>query len=118
MEADRLGMLIIHWAGYDIKQIPAFWESMSQRGGNNFEFFSTHPSDEKRIANMKALIAEIDSDKDFTKGPVIGDAKPTAEYGKANPATPNASKANACPKCGAKIDPGDNFCTSCGQKIQ
>ena len=73
LEADRLGMLIIHWAGYDINQIPAFWESMSQRGGNNFEFFSTHPSDEKRIANMKALIAEINSDKDFTKGPVIGD---------------------------------------------
>ena len=111
-------MLIIHWAGYDIKQIPAFWESMSQRGGNNFEFFSTHPSDEKRIANMKALIAEINSDKDFTKGPVIGDAKPTAEYGKANPATPIASKANVCPKCGTQIDPGDNFCTNCGQKIQ
>ena len=118
LEADRLGMLIIHWAGYDINQIPAFWENMSQRGGNNFEFFSTHPSDEKRIANMKALIAEINSDKDFTKGPVIGDAKPTAEYGKANPATPIASKANVCPKCGTQIDPGDNFCTNCGQKIQ
>ena len=75
LEADRLGMLIIHWAGYDINQIPAFWENMSQRGGNNFEFFSTHPSDDKRIANMKALITEIESDKDFTKGPVIGDAK-------------------------------------------
>ena len=28
LEADRLGMLIIHWAGYDINAIPAFWENM------------------------------------------------------------------------------------------
>ena len=118
LEADRLGMLIIHWAGYDINAIPAFWESMSQKGGNNFEFFSTHPSDEKRIANMKALIAEINSDKDFTSAPVIGDAKPTVAYGKqSNQANPQAQK-TACPKCGAQIDAGDNFCTSCGEKIQ
>ena len=118
LEADRLGMLIIHWAGYDINAIPAFWESMSQKGGNNFEFFSTHPSDEKRIANMKALIAEINSDKDFTSAPVIGDAKPTVAYGKqSNQANQQAPK-TACPKCGAQIDAGDNFCTSCGQRIQ
>ena len=118
LEADRLGMLIIHWAGYDINQIPAFWESMSQKSGNNFEFFSTHPSDEKRIANMKALIAEINSNKDFTSGPVIGDAKPVNEYGKKPAqASPQAPNAKTCPKCGTQIGEGDNFCTNCGQKI-
>ena len=29
LEADKLGMMIIHWAGYDISQIPAFWQSMA-----------------------------------------------------------------------------------------
>ena len=115
LEADRLGMLIIHWAGYDISGIPAFWESMSQRGANDFDFFSTHPSDDKRIANMKALIEEINSGKDFTKGPVIGDAQPVKEYGNSNNANPQAP---ACPKCGTKLDPEDNFCTNCGQKIK
>ena len=118
LEADRLGMLIIHWAGYDINQIPAFWESMSQNSGNNFEFFSTHPSDEKRIANMKALITEINSDKDFTSGPVIGDAKPVTEYGKQpNQANPQASQSK-CPNCGAEIAAEDNFCTNCGGKLK
>ena len=106
-------MLIIHWAGYDINGIPAFWESMSQRGGNEFDFFSTHPSDDKRIANMRALIDEINSQKDFTSGPVIGDAQPTKEYGK----KPEAPQAPACPKCGAQVDPGDKFCTNCGTQI-
>ncbi|MBQ2962333.1 M48 family metalloprotease [Methanobrevibacter sp.] len=118
LEADRLGMLIIHWAGYDINQIPAFWESMSQKGGNNFEFFSTHPSDEKRIANMKALIAEINSDKDFTSGPVIGDPTVTDKTNNWSKQAPQAPKANACPKCGAAIAPEDNFCTGCGYKLK
>ena len=120
LEADRLGMLIIHWAGYDINAIPAFWESMSQKSGNNFEFFSTHPSDEKRIANMKALIAEINSNKDFTNGPVISDAKPTVAYGNPSPSNQNNQppKPNACPNCGAEVAEDDNFCTKCGQKIK
>ena len=118
LEADRLGMLIIHWAGYDINAIPAFWESMSQKGGNNFEFFSTHPSDEKRIANMKALIAEINSDKDFTSAPVIGEPTVTDKTNNWSNQTKQAPKANACPKCGAAIAPEDNFCTNCGQKIK
>ena len=114
----RLGMLIIHWAGYDINAIPAFWENMSQNAGNNFEFFSTHPSDEKRIANMKALIAEINSDKDFTSAPVIGEPTVTDKTNNWSNQTKQAPKANACPKCGAAIAPEDNFCTNCGQKIK
>lgn len=115
LEADRLGMLIIHWAGYDINGIPEFWEGMSQQGGNDFEFFSTHPSDEKRIANMKALIAEINSEKDFYSAPVIGDSK-VAENAVSYQNT-NQSKGQ-CKSCGAEIAQGDNFCTNCGQKVE
>ena len=124
LEADRLGMLIIHWAGYNINEIPAFWESMSQKGGYNFEFFSTHPSDEKRIANMKVLIDEINSQKDFYSGPVIGElanksatqANPQANAPQ-NPA-PQAPNARVCKKCGAQLAADDNFCTNCGQKVE
>ncbi len=41
-------MMIIHWAGYDISEIPAFWQSMSEENANDFDFFSTHPSDDKK----------------------------------------------------------------------
>ena len=61
LEADRLGMLIIHWAGYDISGVPAFWQKMSGHNANNFDFFSTHPSDDKRIAGMKNLVLEIEN---------------------------------------------------------
>ena len=36
LEADFLGMLIIHWAGYSIKPIPDFWKKMSNQNSNNF----------------------------------------------------------------------------------
>lgn len=39
LEADRLGMMIIHWAGYDISRIPAFWQSMSAQNSNEHDFF-------------------------------------------------------------------------------
>ena len=38
-EADKLGMMIIHWAGYDISGVPAFWQKMSGHNANNFDFF-------------------------------------------------------------------------------
>ena len=47
IEADKLGMMIIHWAGYDISGIPAFWQATSQYNANDFDFFSTHPSDDQ-----------------------------------------------------------------------
>ena len=60
LEADKLGMMIIHWAGYDISGIPRFWQSMSGRNPNNHDFFSTHPADSKRVAVMNELIVEIE----------------------------------------------------------
>jgi predicted Zn-dependent protease len=58
-EADRLGLIFMAMAGYDPNEAVAFWERMSANSkGSNFEFMSTHPSDEKRIANMKAVLPE------------------------------------------------------------
>ncbi len=57
-EADRLGLIIMAMAGYDINVAPAFWEKMSAGGGKNMEFFSTHPSDENRIKKIKEILPE------------------------------------------------------------
>ena len=46
-------------AGYDPNEATAFWSRMAAAGGGKqAEFLSTHPADEKRIAQLKALIPE------------------------------------------------------------
>ncbi|MRR09485.1 M48 family peptidase [bacterium] len=58
-EADRLGMTFMAMAGYDPSAALDFWQRMSAGSGPKPpEFLSTHPSDESRIANMKALLPE------------------------------------------------------------
>ena len=135
LEADRLGMLIIHWAGYDITGVPAFWQKMSSQNANNFDFFSTHPADEKRINVMRSLVLEIEEGIDYSK-PVLADG-PKANF---TPKTNNAPTKTChkcgheeledaifctncgakfenglfCPNCGVNINEGDAFCTSCG----
>lgn len=42
LEANRLGMTIINWAGYDISGIPNFWRKMSQTSSYEFDFFLTY----------------------------------------------------------------------------
>lgn len=70
LEADKLGMMIIHLAGYNITQIPQFWARMS--GGNHkHDFFSTHPTDQKRISQMEKLVPKIVNRKDFTSKPIL-----------------------------------------------
>ena len=142
LEADKLGMMIIHWAGYDIRSIPSFWQSMAGGNPNSNDFFSTHPSDSKRIAVMNELIVEIENQKDFLSAPVLGeDIVPKDEFKnthlmegnqKACPKCGNLENADSnfctscgfkfeselrCPECGSKIGPDDSFCTMCGHKI-
>jgi predicted Zn-dependent protease len=58
-EADKLGLLFMAMAGYDPNEAVAFWQRMSADSkGSAFEFMSTHPSDENRIAAMKAALPE------------------------------------------------------------
>lgn len=34
------------------------------------------------------------------------------------PTTPNMANAGTCPKCGATLDPGANFCAVCGAEVK
>ena len=137
LEADRLGMMIIHWAGYDISHIPAFWESMSAKNSNEHDFFSTHPADSKRIAAMNDLIIEIENQTDFYSQPVIGNTSKPKDGPKTADNTKHCQQCGApmsgedqfcmncgakfeqlkCSKCGAAINKGDAFCMNCGNKI-
>ncbi len=56
-EADKLGLCFMAMAGYDPTNAVAFWERMAKEGsGSNFALLSTHPSDAKRVADIKAFL--------------------------------------------------------------
>ncbi|KPJ60891.1 MAG: peptidase M48 [Latescibacteria bacterium DG_63] len=59
-EADHLGLIFMAMAGYDPREAVDFWERMAQQkgGGAPPELLSTHPSDETRIRQLKALVSE------------------------------------------------------------
>lgn len=84
IEADKLGIMIMYWAGYDIHNIPTFWQAMSAKSPNNHDFFSTHPSDSKRIEAMKELISEIDLNIDFYSHPVLSELKTKIDKSNSN----------------------------------
>ena len=109
LEADRLGMMIIHWAGYDISHIPTFWQEMSAQNANEHDFFSTHPADSKRIAAMRELMYEIGSETDFYSRPVIGNGQMPKSESVQNDVI-------FCQNCGFKMDKDDKFCTNCGSR--
>jgi len=59
-EADKMGLVFMAIAGYDPNEAVGFWERMSKASGGNQppELLSTHPSDETRIADIKAFLPE------------------------------------------------------------
>lgn len=58
-EADRIGLIIMAKAGYDPNEAVAFWERMSQAGGQAPpEFLSTHPANTTRINDLKIHLPE------------------------------------------------------------
>jgi predicted Zn-dependent protease len=58
-EADHLGLIFMAMAGYDPSQAVPFWERMAAQGGNKPpEFLSTHPADERRIADIQKELPE------------------------------------------------------------
>lgn len=139
-EADKLGMIIIHLAGYDVSVVPDFWQEFSGENANTFDFFSTHPSDAKRIAVMKESLDEILNENDFYSKPVLPETPaPKEEYKMGNesssaPQIPletsnqpvgasaftgtSIKSGETCPKCGNMISPTAKFCTACGSKIE
>ncbi|MGZ4058053.1 MAG: M48 family metallopeptidase [Bacteroidia bacterium] len=59
-EADKMGIIFMAMAGYDPTEAVAFWDRMAKSTGGNAppELLSTHPSDETRIADIKAFLPE------------------------------------------------------------
>lgn len=57
-EADMIGLLYMARAGFDPREAVALWQRMGRAssGGQSLEFMSTHPSNEKRIEQLKALL--------------------------------------------------------------
>ena len=100
LEADRLGMMLIYWAGYNIEDIPGFWDNMAEGNPNNFDFFSTHPSDSKRIENMRKLINEIKNEENNYTIPEL-----------------NTEGFIRCESCGELIENDSQFCPFCGVQL-
>ncbi len=61
-EADYMGIVFMEMAGYDSASAIDFWTKMSAGGsGGTNDFLSTHPSDSKRIAQIRSRMAEAKS---------------------------------------------------------
>lgn len=59
-EADHLGMILMTLAGYNPESAISFWQKMSAKGsGGRSDFLSTHPSDEKRVAELQRRLPEM-----------------------------------------------------------
>jgi len=60
LEADKIGLILMGKAGYNTKEALKFWQNMKKVTKNNKnDFFSTHPSDDKRIAQIKKFNQNI-----------------------------------------------------------
>ena len=62
-EADYLGLIFSSLAGYDINESYKVWERMKEDMGGSgpSEFFSTHPSPDNRINNLKGWIPLVNA---------------------------------------------------------
>jgi len=62
LEADHIGLLYLARAGYDPRQAVEFWKRFQayskEKGGQGWEFLSTHPVDERRIAELEKMMPE------------------------------------------------------------
>jgi predicted Zn-dependent protease len=60
LEADHLGLNFAAMAGYNPREAIPFWQRMAAAGGSAKppEFLSTHPADERRIAELERHMPE------------------------------------------------------------
>jgi predicted Zn-dependent protease len=60
-EADKIGLMLMTIAGYDPNEAVDFWSRMEKQDESfQLEFISTHPSDKKRIDNIKKSIPQAE----------------------------------------------------------
>lgn len=61
LEADKLGLMFSALAGYNPNEAIPFWKRMGalSNGQKPPEFLSTHPSDERRIAELGKIMDEV-----------------------------------------------------------
>lgn len=138
VEADKLGMFIIHLAGYDVLEVPRFWREHVGENAGTFDFFSTHPADEKRITQMIQTADEIINTSDFYSQPLLSiNQDPKIETNNNTPNIPidsqnqprignestlihntsNNEDIIICPICGEQTL-NKKFCINCGNKIE
>lgn len=60
LEADKLGLIFMAMAGYDPSEAVDFWQRMANQSNGQAppEFLSTHPSDQRRIDDLRAYLPE------------------------------------------------------------
>jgi predicted Zn-dependent protease len=79
-EADKIGLFLMTFAGYNPDEAVLFWKRMSQAtGGANRppEFLSDHPSDERRIRNMQEWLPKVKAAKKaFDEGRIAPEPSP------------------------------------------
>lgn len=70
LEADEIGVIYAAQAGYDPRASIEFWMKMNLMKGDSrrSQFFSTHPSDMKRIDRLKALMPMVIPIYELNKG--------------------------------------------------
>ena len=57
-EADEYGLYLMAKAGYNPKAAPGLWTKMASATGGSGGFFSTHPADSDRQANMQKWLPQ------------------------------------------------------------
>lgn len=60
LEADRLGLITMAEAGYQLNEAVTLWQRMDRAtAGRAPEFLATHPAPQSRIAAIKAMLPEV-----------------------------------------------------------
>jgi predicted Zn-dependent protease len=77
-EADHMGLIFAAMAGYDPSVAISFWQRMAAAGSSVPEFFSDHPSDAARIANIKKEMPEALKYYNAVKGTTTSTSKKSA----------------------------------------
>ncbi len=102
LEADKLGLVFMAMAGYDPERAVSFWQEMSKLGGGNKppEIISTHPSDERRIAQIKAFLPEAQK---YYKSNAAGNGTGVKTNTSTTPAKQNTAPPPNAKQLGIKI---------------